>query len=107
MEGGLTTPTSSYRNSTTDGGHVMKVRASPQCAARSYPSTLRTAHGRQTLVRYAYCSASAKTRRTPLNPGLIQSLSQVALLGLSAWAEVGGIASSLCSKAFLPQPIST
>jgi len=39
--------------------------------------------------------------------GLIQSLSQVALLGLSAWAEVGGIASSLCSKAFLPQPIST
>jgi len=39
--------------------------------------------------------------------GLIQSLSQVALLGLSAWAEVGGITSFLCSKAFLPQPIST
>jgi len=39
--------------------------------------------------------------------GLIQSPSQVPLLGLSAWAEVGGIASSLCSKAFLPQPIST
>lgn len=62
MEGGLTTPTSSYRNSTTDGGHVLKVRASPLCAARSYPSTLRAAHGRQTLVRYAHCPASAKTR---------------------------------------------
>jgi hypothetical protein len=40
-------------------------------------------------------------------PGLIQSPSQVPLLGLSAWAGVGGIASSLCSKALLPQPIST
>jgi hypothetical protein len=39
--------------------------------------------------------------------GLIQSLSQAFLPGLSAWVEVGGIASSLCSTAFLPQPIST
>ena len=29
--------------------------------------------------------------------GLIQSQPQVTLLGLSAWAEVGGFASSLCS----------
>jgi hypothetical protein len=43
----------------------------------------------------------------PGSPGLIQSPSQVPLLGLSAWAGVGGIASSLCSKALLPQPIST
>jgi MFS family permease len=39
-------------------------------------------------------------------PGLIQSVSQAALPGLRAWAEVGGIAPSQCSKAFLPQPIS-
>jgi replicative DNA helicase len=38
--------------------------------------------------------------------GLIQSLSQGLLPGLSAWVEVGGIASSLCSRASLPQPIS-
>ena len=38
--------------------------------------------------------------------GLIQSLSQSLLPGLSAWVEVGGIASSLCSRAFLLQPIS-
>jgi hypothetical protein len=38
--------------------------------------------------------------------GLIQSVSQAALPGLRAWAEVGGIAPSQCSKAFLPQPIS-
>jgi hypothetical protein len=39
-------------------------------------------------------------------PGLIQSLSQGFLPGLSAWVEVGGIASSLCPTALLPQPIS-
>jgi hypothetical protein len=39
--------------------------------------------------------------------GLIQSLSQATLPGLSAWAEVGGIAPSLCSTALLPQPMST
>lgn len=38
--------------------------------------------------------------------GLIQSLSQGLLPELSAWVEVGGIASSLCSRAFLLQPIS-
>jgi len=38
--------------------------------------------------------------------GLIQSSSQGPLPGLSACVEVGGIASSLCSKAFPPQPIS-
>ena len=32
-------------------------------------------------------------------PGLIQSLSQGLLPGLSAWVEVGGIGSSLCSRA--------
>ena len=40
----------------------VKVRASAQCAARSYPITLRSNLGRQTLVRYAHCPASAKTR---------------------------------------------
>ena len=39
--------------------------------------------------------------------GLIQSLAQASLQGLSARVEVGGIASSLCSKATLLQPIST
>ena len=39
--------------------------------------------------------------------GLIQSPSQASLQGLSAWVEVGGIASSLCLKAPLTQPIST
>jgi hypothetical protein len=39
-------------------------------------------------------------------PGPIQSLSQVLLPRLPAWAEAGGIASSLCSRASLPQPIS-
>jgi hypothetical protein len=38
--------------------------------------------------------------------GLIQSLSQCLLPMLRAWAEVGGIASSPCLKALLPQPIS-
>ena len=42
----------------------------------------------------------------PCQAGLIQSLSQGLLPELSAWVEVGGIASSLCSRAFLPQPIS-
>lgn len=40
----------------------VKARASPRWAARSYPITLRSDLGRQTLVRYAYCPASAKTR---------------------------------------------
>ena len=40
-------------------------------------------------------------------PGLIQSVSQTLLPGLRAWVEVGGIAPSQCSKAFLLQPIST
>jgi hypothetical protein len=39
-------------------------------------------------------------------PGLIQSVSQGFLPGLSAWVEVGGIASSLCPIALLPQPVS-
>jgi hypothetical protein len=40
-------------------------------------------------------------------PGLIQSLSQCLLPGLSAWVEVGGIAPFPCLKALLRQPIST
>ncbi len=40
-------------------------------------------------------------------PGLIQSVSQAPWPGLSASGEVGEIASSLCPKPFLPQPIST
>jgi hypothetical protein len=39
--------------------------------------------------------------------GLIQSLSQGPLPGLSAWVEVGGVAPSLCSTAPPLQPIST
>jgi hypothetical protein len=39
--------------------------------------------------------------------GLIQSPPQASLLVLSAWVEVGGIASSLCWKALPVQPIST
>ena len=46
-------------------------------------------------------------RRIGVTSLLIQSPSLVPLLGLSSWAEVGGIASTLCSKAFLPPPIST
>lgn len=42
----------------------------------------------------------------PVVAGLIQSLAQTGLPGLRAWVEVGGIASSLCPKAFQPQPIS-
>ena len=38
--------------------------------------------------------------------GLIQSPSQVLLPRLRAWVEVGGMASSLCPKAPLLQPIS-
>ena len=38
--------------------------------------------------------------------GLIQSVSQALLPLLSAWVEVGGIASSLCLTALLLQPIS-
>jgi hypothetical protein len=37
---------------------------------------------------------------------LIQSVSQALLSGLRAWAEVGGIASFQCPKAFLLPPIS-
>ena len=44
--------------------------------------------------------------RPPPASGLIQSLSQGLLPELSAWVEVGGIASSLCLRAFLLQPIS-
>jgi hypothetical protein len=39
--------------------------------------------------------------------GLIQSVAQASLPGLSAWVEVGGIAPSLCLKAHPLQPIST
>ena len=42
-----------------------------------------------------------------LDSGLIQSVSQALLPLLSAWVEVGGIASSLCPTALLLQPIST
>ena len=45
-------------------------------------------------------------RRLRFYPGLIQSVSQAFLPGLRAWVEVGGIASSQCLRAFLPQPIS-
>ena len=38
--------------------------------------------------------------------GLFQSVSQALLPLLSAWVEVGGIASSLCLTALLLQPIS-
>jgi hypothetical protein len=39
--------------------------------------------------------------------GLMQRVSQAPWPGLPAWGEVGGIASSLCLKPLLPQPIST
>ena len=42
----------------------------------------------------------------PEGAGLIQSVSQALLPLLSAWVEVGGIASSLCLTALLLQPIS-
>jgi hypothetical protein len=42
----------------------------------------------------------------PSDAGLIQSPSQVLLPRLRAWVEVGGMASSLCPKAPLLQPIS-
>jgi hypothetical protein len=46
-------------------------------------------------------------REAGASAGLIQSPSQASLLELSAWAEVGGIAPSLCLKAPPLQPIST
>jgi putative transposase len=45
--------------------------------------------------------------RSRTYPGLIKSPSQGSLPGLSAWAEVVGLASPLCPKATLPQPMST
>ena len=39
--------------------------------------------------------------------GLIQSVAQPLWSGLRARCQVGGIASSLCPKPFLPQPTST
>ena len=73
------------------------------------------------LLLYAYCVGTVSSRKieracyedlafrvlTGNHPGLIQSPSQAFLPVLSAWVEVGGIASSLCSKAILLQPIST
>jgi hypothetical protein len=44
---------------------------------------------------------------SPAAVGLMQSLSQGLLPGLSAWVEAGGNASSLFSKALLLPPIST
>ena len=55
----------------------------------------------------SYSTARAHLARTMNKAGLIQSLSQASLQGLSAWVEVGGIAPSLCLKASPPQPIST
>ena len=46
------------------------------------------------------------TKHSHSEAGLIQSQSQGLLPELSAWFEVGGIASSLCSRVFLLQPIS-
>ena len=40
-------------------------------------------------------------------PGLIQSVSQAPWPGLSAWAEVGGMAPVPCPKPHFLQPIST
>lgn len=57
------------------------------------------------LGRPCHIPATGRWGWGPL-PGLIQSLSQSLLPELSAWVEVGGIASSLCSRAFLLQPIS-
>ena len=45
--------------------------------------------------------------KAALQAGLIQSLSQCLLPGLSAWVGVGGIAHFPCVKAHLPQPISS
>ena len=62
-----------------------------------------------TTQKFVMPSRVFRVRRNGMvghNPGLIQSLSQGLLPGLSAWVEVGGIASSLCSRASLPQPIS-
>ena len=61
-------------------------------------------HGRGVLALPADVDAAAAAAEVA---GLIQSLSQGSLPGLSAWVEVGGIASSLCLKALPPQPIST
>jgi IS5 family transposase len=54
-------------------------------------------HGEETVV---YADAGYQA-------GLIQSVAQPPWSGLRAWCEVGGIASSLCPKPFLPQPTST
>ena len=49
----------------------------------------------------------SQTGGRPWPAGLIQSLSQGLLPGLSACSEVGGIAPFPCLKALMPQPIST
>jgi hypothetical protein len=43
----------------------------------------------------------------PSRARLIQSVTQVFLMWLQAWDEVGGIDASQCPKAMLPQPITT
>jgi hypothetical protein len=58
------------------------------------------------MVKQTY-DGGLSTRGAGWYPGVIQSLSQALLPGLSAWVEVGGIASSLFLKATPPQPIST
>jgi len=60
------------------------------------------------LKRWSENSGTTTTYIEPGSPsGLIQSLSQCLLPGLSAWVEVGEIAPFPCLKAPLRQPIST
>lgn len=51
--------------------------------------------------------ADLPSSSTPRQAGLIQSVSHSPWPGLSASVEVGGTATLLCPKPFLPQPIST
>ena len=59
---------------------------------------------------YAVCDRpdprGVKVYEPWMKPRVIQSLSQASLPGLRAWAEIGGITSSLCREAQPLQPIT-
>jgi len=92
-----------YRGKTSQGSAVDALLTLSSKGQLVIPARLRQLLGLQAGDRLALTLEADGLR---LIPGLIQSPSQGPLPGLSACVEVGGIASSLCSKAFPPQLIS-
>ncbi len=68
--------------------------------------TIQDAAGNDACLTLAAPGATGSLAANGALAGLIQSVSQALLPLLSAWVEVGGIASSLCLTALLLQPIS-